>query len=212
MRKSLFCFLVLSLLVMAGCVTINVYFPKAAADKAADEFVGSVIDSDTADNSNSADDNPAPAESSGDTPIPQGGPHGPLASIAGVMIPAAHAASDEPKLRVHTATVNTIHARMRERYEDKLHELLDEGVVGFTQDGLVAMRDAADIPLSKRAGIRQVVESENNDRRDLYQAIAEANDHPDWASRIRQTFARKWTKKAHDGWYVQTSSGAWKQK
>ena len=32
----------------AACVTINVYFPEAAAEKAAEQFVGKIIDSDAA--------------------------------------------------------------------------------------------------------------------------------------------------------------------
>jgi predicted aminopeptidase len=35
--------LILFSLVVAACVTINVYFPAAAAEKAAEEFVGDVL-------------------------------------------------------------------------------------------------------------------------------------------------------------------------
>ena len=39
--KALFFFTVLA--VLASCVTINVYFPSAAAEKAAERFVGDVL-------------------------------------------------------------------------------------------------------------------------------------------------------------------------
>lgn len=213
MRKSLLCLSVLLLATLVGCVTINVYFPKAAAEKAADQFIGSVIGDDAqaqpADASSSS--NPAPADDGESNPgNGQGQP--PLASrVMNFLVPAAHA-GDTPDLRVHTPEVNAIHARMRQRYKQTMHQLLDDGLVGFTRDGLVAVRNPSAIPLSRRAMVNSAVAADNGDRNALYKAIAKANGHADWEAKIRNIFASIWIGKAHAGWYVQTADGTWKKK
>ena len=211
MRKSLLCLSVLLLATLVGCVTINVYFPKAAAEKAADQFIGSVIGDDAQPADASSSSNPAPADAGKPNPDDgQGQP--PLASrVMDFLIPAAHAA-DTPDLRVHTPEINAIHARMRERYKQTMQQLLDDGLVGFTHDGLVAVRNPSAIPLARRAMVNSAVAADNKDRNALYKAIAEANGHADWEARIRNTFASIWISKAHAGWYVQTAGGTWKKK
>lgn len=211
MRKSLLCLSVLLLTALAGCVTINVYFPKAAAQKAAGQFIGSVIDQKAA--ADSKDQNTPSEPSDKNDKSTQDDPHDePLSSrVIDFLIPAAYAA-DTPNLRIHTPTVEAIHDRMKQRYRQSMHQLLDNGVVGFTNDGLVAVRDASNIPLSKRARINSIVAAENRDRKALYREIANANGHPDWTSKIRSTFAELWIEKAHNGWYVQNDSGAWTRK
>ncbi|HEX7341639.1 MAG TPA: YdbL family protein [Rhodanobacteraceae bacterium] len=210
MRKSLLCLSVLLLTVLAGCVTINVYFPKAAAEKAAGQFIGSVIDQPAvnakAKPATKADTASKPASTQGDT-------HGePLASrLVDFLIPAAYA-GQTPDLRIHTPAVDAIHSRMRQRFQQSLRPLLDAGVVGFTHDGMVAVHDASSIPLAKRAEVNSVVAAANRDRAALYREIANANGHSDWASKIRAIFAALWIQKAHAGWYYQNASGAWVRK
>ncbi len=192
------------LVLLAGCVTINVYFPAAAAQKAADQFIGSVIDQGTAQAGKTGTDSKAPAV---DTKAPSGGPS---ADVLDLLIPAAQAAT--PDLRIHTPAIDAIQTRMQKRFRDILGPLLDDGVIGFTQDGLVQVRSLQAAPLSLRAQVASAVAAENADRNRLYAEIAEANGHPEWVSRIRETFAQLWISRAHAGWYYRDSSGAWKRK
>ncbi len=208
MRKGLICLCVAALVGMAGCVTINVYFPEAAAQKAADQFVGSVI-GDATPAAATSSGKPAPAGSSQPPPAMPG--TDPTAAVLDFLVPAAHAAN-KPDLRVQTPAVEALHRRMRTRYHDQMKALLNKGVVGFTQDGLVAVRSASSVPLSRRSQVQSTVAAENRDRKALYSEIASANNHPEWASRIQQTFARIWIQKAHAGWYVQNANGTWHKK
>ena len=82
----------------------------------------------------------------------------------------------------------------------------------FTHDGMVAMRDAAKVPLSQRAQANAAVADENRDRVALYREIAVANNHPEWEAQIRAAFAKTWIEKAHAGWYYQNAAGAWQKK
>lgn len=198
MRKLVYALLTTAMVALVGCVTINVYFPEAAAQKAADRFIGTVIDQGD-----------APAKQT--KPAPPQEPVQPSAMLLDLLVPAAHAA-DTPDIRVQTPTTEAIRGRMQARFQNILQGLLDSGAVGFTSDGLVAVHDAGKIPLSQRAQATAAVADENADRNALYREIARANGHPEWEPRIRATFAKGWIERAHAGWYYQDASGAWKRK
>ncbi|MFC5741103.1 YdbL family protein [Dyella tabacisoli] len=203
MRKLVYGLLTTLFVALVGCVTINVYFPEAAAAKAADQFIGTVLNNAgaalPADNSKS--NPPAAPKKSGR----------PSAMLLDLLIPAAYAA-DTPDIRIQTSTTETIRQRMRERMQGGLSALMDSGATGFTRDGLVAVRDAAKVPLNQRAEVTATVADENRDRSALYREVANANNHPEWEAQIRATFAKGWIEHARAGWYYQNPSGAWTQK
>ncbi|WP_426284903.1 YdbL family protein [Luteibacter sp. E-22] len=201
MRKSLIGLIVAAALALVGCVTINVYFPEAAAQKAADQFIGNVLDE-------SGVGKPSPAKDAPARPAPG---NQPSASLLDLVIPAAQAA-DAPDIQVRTPETDAIRARMKARFGGQLKALFDSGAVGFTADGLVAVRDAGALPLDQRSQADGLVKQENNDRDTLYRAIAAANGHPEWEPQIRKTFAEGWVQRAPPGWYYRDASGAWKRK
>jgi uncharacterized protein YdbL (DUF1318 family) len=183
----------------AACVTINVYFPAAAAEKAAEKFVGDVL---------------AEPQDDGSLFDPWQGPGDAVRLVAqGVLdflVPSAEA--QQAEIEINTPQINAIKARMAERQRQSLAALFDAGAIGFTADGLVTIRDRAAVPLSERRSIESVVADENRDRSAVYREIAIANEHPEWEKEIQQTFAKEWVQKARPGWYYQDESGAWRQK
>jgi len=195
---------------LAGCVTINVYFPAAAAQKAAEKFIGNVIGPDNQSQDQMPQQNPQPpssGSSSGD------GSGTPLAErVLDALIPAANAAESQPNIKIQTPEIEAIQARMRDRFQSSLKSLLDSGAVGFTRDGMVAVHDASKAPLPQRAQMNSAVADENRDRAAVYRQIAIANGHPEWEQQIRQIFAKQWIDRAHSGWFYQDASGAWKRK
>ena len=201
MRKLVYLVLTSMAVALVGCVTINVYFPEAAAQKAADQFIGNVLDG-AGQAATPKKDQPAPTDSNSQRPS---------AMLLDLLVPAAHAA-DSPDIRIHTSATDALRERMRARFHDSLKGLLDSGAVGFTHDGLVAMHDAASIPLSQRSQANATVAAENRDRAELYREIAQANNHPEWQSKIRNTFAAGWIEKAHSGWYYRNAGGKWVRK
>ena len=207
MRKSAF-LLAFSLALLAGCVTINVYFPAAAAQQAADNVIGNIIGPDT------SGETPAPPSST--QPPTPGGPSSqpePLAMRAlNAVIPAAYAAESQPNIDIRTPAIQAIEARMRDRFQSILQGLLASGAIGFTHNGDVAIRDASKIPLAQRGQATQAVAAENADRAELYKQIAVANGHPEWAQRMRESFAKQWISRARPGWYYQDASGNWQKK
>ena len=186
-----------ALLALPACVTINVYFPEAAAERAAEQFVDKVIGAQ-----------PAPARAQ---PAPEPAPgHSPGAMLLDLVIPSAHAQSAD--IDVRTPQIQAIQARMQQRYGATLSRFYASGAIGLTRDGLVALRDAASLPLADRAAANAAVADENCDRQAVYREIAVANGHPEWEKQIRETFAKQWIQQARPGWYYQDAGGAWKQK
>ena len=200
MRKLVYVVLTTLAVALVGCVTINVYFPEAAAQKAADQFIGNVLDS-------AGKTAPPPAQN----PPPAPPKQPPAAMLLNLLIPSA-AAAEVPNIRIQSAAIDAIRDRMRDRFASQLDPLLDSGAVGFTNDGMVAMRDASKVPLSQRAQANATIADENRDRAALYREVANANNHPEWESQIRATFAKGWIDKARAGWYYQNAAGAWQKK
>lgn len=207
----------LASLVVAACVTINVYFPAAAAEKAADR----IIDQVTGAEGQGAAEPPKPrAQGSALPATPRIAPtadEAPTLARATLgralewLVPAAHAQADA-NLDISSPEIRAITASMQARF-GQLETHFASGAVGLTADGLVEIRDANAAPLAERAGIRALVAEDNRDRNALYAAIARANGHPEWESDIRRTFARRWVERgAQPGWYYQDASGAWRQK
>src|SRR4051812_2751249 len=153
-RKALIASIFSAAVALVGCVTINVYFPEAAAQKAADQFIGNVLDDSGV--ARPADGKAAPAT---DKPAPG---KQPSASLLDLVIPAAHGA-DAPDIQVRTPQTDAIRERMKARFGGQLKTLFDSGAVGFTANGLVAVRDAGSLPLDQRSQANAVVGQENSD-------------------------------------------------
>ncbi|MFC1796252.1 YdbL family protein [Pseudomonadota bacterium] len=199
MRKINTALIISAMFIAAACVTINVYFPAAAAEKAAEQFVGEVLGEPREEGSLFQ-----PLELLQDSLL--------LAStgVLDALVPSAHA--QQAKIDINTPQINSIKARMAQRQRSTLNSLFDAGAVGFSNDGLLMIRDRAAVPLSERRSLESVVADENRDRKAVYREIAVANGHPEWEQDIRDTFAREWVKNARRGWYYQDSGGAWRQK
>lgn len=192
----------LALLLISACVTINVYFPAAAAEKAADRIIEDVWGPDGK--------KVAPSNSPQSSLYRQGGQLLLAAAekLADFIIPSANAQTAD--LNVATPAIRQITQTMEARHGE-LKKYYDSGAVGLTKDGLVEVRDQNAIALPDRNAARKLVSDENADRINLYREIAKANNHPEWESDIRTTFAQRWIDKAASGWYYQDGSG-WKKK
>jgi len=198
-------------LALSACVTINVYFPAAAAEKAADKIIEDVWGPGGEPGGSQKRDDKR-SGNAGDASDEIGQVQRILFAAADsaleLLIPSAHAQADlniaTPAVRQLTSSMEGRHAQLRKYY--------DSGAVGLTRDGLIEVRDQNLVPLPERTTVRKLVADENADRASLYREIAAANGHPEWETDIRTTFAERWISKASTGWYYQDAGGAWKQK
>lgn len=188
----------LAIFALGACVTINVYFPAAEAQEAAEEFVEKVLGDEAA---------PAPA---GDNPQAFRAPAPARFSLLSLLI--SDAAAQEADITIRTPAIQAIQDRMAARFQDSLQPHFDSGALGFGKDGLLVLRDATKVALKDRVAVNQLVAEDNRDRNAVYREIAVANNHPEWESQIRETFARQWVASARAGWWYQAADGSWKQK
>ncbi len=191
--------LLFSFLFIAACVTINVYFPAAEVDSAAEKIVKDVLGTDNSSTKDESDDQSSIKASS-------------VRGIAShfnplnLIIPAAHAQAD---ITLTSPAISAITEKMKVRFNDSLKAHLENKVVGFTNDGFVEVIDASQLGLKDRQMIKKLVADENRDRTALYREMAIANNHPEWEDQIRQAFVKQWIQQAQTGWFYQNQAGEW---
>lgn len=189
----------ISALFLTACVTINIYFPAAAAEKVADEIIQDI-------------QGVAPDQSKSKV-VPQ--PHLSEWQVSifrlvdqalSVVISSAHA---EVNLPADSPEIRRIRASMRTRFS-VLKVYYDQGAIGIQSDGLLTQKGK--VSLKDRNKVKKLIKAENMDRNNLYKAIANANNHPEWVAQIKSTFAVRWISNAQPGWWYQLANGSWKQK
>ena len=195
---------------IVSCVTVNIYFPAAAAEKAADQIILDVWHQQggAAEATKAATTPPAAKNSGAKNEHSALDPRRIVVAALSAISGEAHAQNVD--FNASSPQIEQIKARMASRFGE-LRPFLDSGAIGLTADGLIAVHDANAASLADRARMNQLVSAENKDRKALYQAIADANNQPGWAGQIQKTFAERWISQAQSGWWYQ-SGGGWKKK
>jgi uncharacterized protein YdbL (DUF1318 family) len=184
--------LITALLTAAACITVNVYFPEGAVQRAADDFVKDLYQK---------------------TPKPQDGAS-PAAKpgaflLEMVLLPYA-VAGDE--INISTPAAQAIKDRMAGRVAE-LSSFKSKGVIGETSDGNVALKDAAGLALKDRATVERLISAENADRSALYDELQKANKLTDHnQAKIRATFSKAFQQHSPAGTWVQSEAGGWSRK
>jgi uncharacterized protein len=199
-------FSLLGMLMLTACVTINIYFPAAAAEKVADEIIKGI--QDNAPHKQPLKPEPQSKPESQQRSGFQVSLYKAIDQAINFAISSAQAA--EADLSIDSPEIRQLRATMEKRFS-ALQGFYRSGAIGIKSDGLLAVKDAASVALKDRNQVNKLVAAENADRQALYQAIANANGHPEWAAQIKSTFATRWISNAQAGWWYQ-SAGSWKQK
>lgn len=203
--RRLFLALLISLSVIS-CVTINIYFPAAAAEKAAEKIVDEVLQS--------GESEMKPQKDSGNNQSSSGVPKlSPgtqmLLAVTNFIIPVAQAAQAD--INIETPAIRSIRNSMEKR-QPKLRPYYQSGAVGFTNNGLIATVSNKGLSVKQKSTVKKLINAENKDRMKLYTEIAKANGHPQWKKDIQKTFSNTWIKKISSGWMYQSPSGQWLKK
>jgi len=179
-----------------SCVTVNIYFPAAAVERAADEIVKETWGEPTR--------NPAAKETPRST-LPL------LQTIATVSF-VSEALAQEADINISNPAIRALKDTIRNR-SGSIKPFMDRGNVGITRDGLLTVRTTEGLSLKERATVQQLVDAENRDREALYLEIAKANNFPpESVPKIKTIFARSWVDQAQSGWWIQDAQGNWKRK
>lgn len=193
MVKKLFVSL---MLVLTACVTVNIYFPAAAVQRAADKIV---------------EETWGEPGKGGAKESPKGGALTARRIYAFAAF-AADAHAQEPDINVSNPAIRALKDSIRTR-SDSIKPFMDKGSVGISREGLLVVRTAEGLNLKERAEVQQLVEAENRDREALYTEIARANNFPkERAADIKRIFAKSWVEQTRSGWWVQDAQGNWGRK
>lgn len=195
-----------------ACVTVNVYFPAAAVEEAADRLVKEIYNSKVRqiEQNEQKESVPAPAAPpAGDDKSSLLEPSRAIGQLLMVLVPPAYA--QQPDIEIDTPEVNRLKSQMQARHR-QLVPFYDAGAVGLASTGLLVVRDAKAVSLKDRGTVKELVAAENQDRNALYAEIANANGHPEWEPEIRTIFDRRWVANAPGGWWFQNAGGSWVQK
>ena len=187
---------------LTACVTINIYFPAAQAEQAADQIIDNILGADSQQPKikKPVDDKQSAIETDQTLTM----------SIVDFFFPAAHAAG-APNFSIDTPQIRKLEAQMKSRHA-KLAPFYKSGAIGYNNKGLVSVHNAKAISLRDKNKLNKLIASENADRNAMYKAIAQANGHPEWEAQVRDVFTKKWTQKAARGWWYQDSRGQWKKR
>jgi uncharacterized protein YdbL (DUF1318 family) len=197
-----FSFSVLTVLaIIAGCVTVNIYFPAAKVEKTAEKIVDEVYKEKT---------EPPSQE-------PAGKPHSfnerdIIHSIARLARFGPEQAAAEEATTVSNAAIRGLKDQIGQRHQELL-PYYRQGQVGIDKDGFLEVRGTGGLGLPQVASLKRLVSADNAARRQLYEEVAKAlNLKPNQVSQVQKIFAKQWRDKAEAGWAVQADNGQWGRK
>ena len=183
-------------LILAACVTVNIYFPAAEVQKAADQIVNEVR----------PDLEGTPPANTKDKPqsrllLPL------LKRVADFWVSPAYAQVD---IDISSPAIRNLRSRLAARFP-KLQPFYENKVIGENRKGYLEMRNPSGVDLKQRAMASKLIQEENNDRAALYEEIVRANNLERQAvPQVEKLFANSWrTKAAGLGWLVQDDNGVW---
>ena len=187
---------------LVSCVTVNIYFPAAAIQKAADQIVEDVR--------KTPEQKPdQPPEQKSDDKKSNADPRSRFL-LARFGLTDAHAAAVD--VNVSTPAIRALKASMANRFPQLL-PLYGKGAIGETNTGLLAIRDTGALSLKERADVNRLVEQENADRQALYREIIRANNlEASTLPEVQKLFANSWRAKSSAGWWIQSDGGEWSKK
>jgi len=187
---------------VGACVTINVYFPAAEVESAAEKIVKDVLGTET-ESTPTKDDQGSVFDAAN------------MRQLAYHMNPInwfISSAVAQVDINLSSPAISALAEKLKSRFNSTLKGYLDQNVIGFTNDGYVEIVDAGQLPLKERQLIKKIVADENRDRTALYREMAIANNHPEWEEKIKEAFVKQWLQQAKSGWSYQNQAGEWQRK
>jgi uncharacterized protein len=205
MNKNFVWAVVICLFCIGSCVTVNIYFPASAAQKAAETIIEDIQGKEKAPEQQPEKQ----PQKSGEMPKQTSRLH---EGCKGLSFGPTDVYAAEADLDISTPAITAIRESLKARYQ-QLKPYFESGVLGLANNGQIAIRDASGLPLKEKATLNNLVGQHNKDLLSLYQEIARANKLGlDAEPKLQKTFADSWRQKAQPGRWIQTDAGAWVKK
>ncbi|OEU70733.1 MAG: hypothetical protein BA863_14700 [Desulfovibrio sp. S3730MH75] len=189
----------ITLFAFAACVTVNIYFPAAQVEKAAEDIVDDVYGTNPQD----------PAKPNGDSSS--------LPSFLALLTPSeAHAqsvtTSDIEGLKKSNSVIRGLKQSITSTHQE-LIPYYNGGNIGIDNKGLLKFRSKDGLKISDTAKVRRLVAQDNKNRKELYAEVATSMNIPgSEIEKVTNIFTEVWQTRAPASWWIQDASGNWKQK
>ncbi len=197
MNKKTGFLLIIMVFVVASCVTVNIYFPASAVQKAADLIVEDIRGVEK------IQEKPKEKKQDKESSLIKDSKKfsfGPAEAYAQIDI------------EVSTPAIRALKQSLKERFP-QLKPYYDMGAIGENNKGLIEMRDVSGLNLKQKAEINRLLEQENKDRNALYTEILNANKFgKEVLPEIQKIFANSWKESSLANWWVQKESSEWERK
>jgi uncharacterized protein YdbL (DUF1318 family) len=134
-----------------------------------------------------------------------------LALPASAADPARDAAKPPINLDIGTPPVVVVKHALAQR-TSRLVRFYEAGEIGLGQDGFIHLRDSAKMSLAKRQIAEKLIDTENEERKALIQALADSNHRRDAEPEIWELMRERWHKQWKSGWWLRDADGKWSRK
>jgi len=180
---------------LSACVTVNIYFPAAAVQKAADEIVDEV---------RGTKDQQKPDKKPGSQSW--------FLNELRFSVGPKEVQAQTVNIVVSTPAIREMKHAIRERFH-LVKPFYEQGNVGENKSGLIEIRNTDNLGLKDKADITRLVEQENNNRMMLYTEVMKANKlSAQSMPEIQKIFANSWRIKSQPNWWIQNDNGQWEKK
>ncbi|WP_321402140.1 DUF1318 domain-containing protein [Maridesulfovibrio sp.] len=184
----------LSLLSFVACVTVNIYFPAAKVERAAEDIVEDVYG--TNPGQEGKDDQSA------------------LENFLALFSPQeAHAQVSKAEIdKKSNSAIRGLKQTIAADHK-KLVPYYNSGNIGITKDGYLQIISKNGLNIKQTAELRRLVAQDNDTRDQLYTEVAASMNIPgSELEKVKAIFAQEWQQRAPSGWFIQAKSGKWTKK
>ncbi len=133
-----------------------------------------------------------------------------LASLA-LPVAAAEPAKAAINLDIGTPPVIVVKHSLAQR-TSRLIRFYEAGEIGLGKDGLIYLRDGVEILPAKRRIAEKLIDTENEERKALIQALADSNGRRDAEPEVWELMRQRWHQQWKSGWWLRDAEGKWSRK
>ncbi|MDP2795774.1 MAG: DUF1318 domain-containing protein [Sulfurisoma sp.] len=133
-----------------------------------------------------------------------------LACLA-LPVAAAEPAKATIDLDIGSPTVVIVKHSLAQR-TSRLIRFYQAGEIGLGVDGFIYLRDGSKMSLAKRQIGEKLIDTENEERKALIQALADSNHRRDAEPEVWKLMRERWHQQWKSGWWLRDAEGKWSQK
>ncbi|TRZ96962.1 MAG: DUF1318 domain-containing protein [Rhodocyclaceae bacterium] len=136
-----------------------------------------------------------------------------LLLLACLALPVS--AAEPPKtainLDIGTPPVIVVKHSLAQR-TSRLIRFYEPGEIGLGADGFIYLRDGVKLSLAKRQIAEKLIDTENEERKALIQALADSNGRRDAEPEVWVLMRQRWHQQWKSGWWLRDAEGKWSRK